>query len=86
MKKLIREKIYLERQSSKQKLFNKASIFRKKLEISEVFVELNLDNIDLEMLRGILLDAKNAMIIRPTIMDRWKKMGKNNLDAAKIKM
>jgi hypothetical protein len=85
MKKLIREKIYLKRQSNKQKLFNKASIFRKKLEISEVFVELNLDNIDLEMLRGILLDAKNAMIIRPGVMDRWKKMGKNNQDA-EIKM
>jgi hypothetical protein len=85
MKKLIREKIYLERQSNKQKLFNKASIFRHKLEISEVFAQLNLDNIDLEMLRGILLDAKNAMLIRPTIMDRWKKMGKNNQDPA-IKM
>lgn len=85
MNKLIREKIYLKRQSSKQKLFNKASIFRKKLEISEVFVKLNLDNIDLAMLRGILLDAKNAMIIRPEIMDRWKKMGKNNQDI-EIKM
>lgn len=52
MKKLIREKIYLERQSNKQKLFNKASIFRQKLEISKVFAQLNLDNIDLEMLRG----------------------------------
>lgn len=85
MKKLIREKVHLERQSNKQKIFSKAQSFRKKLEISEVFAELNLDNIDLEMLRGILLDAKNAMIIRPAIMDRWKKMGKNNQDAA-IKM
>jgi hypothetical protein len=81
MQKLVREKIHLERQSNKQKIFNKASIFRKKLEISEVFAELNLENIDLEMLKGILLDAKNAMVIRPEIMDRWKKIGKKIQDS-----
>lgn len=81
MQKLVREKIHLERQSNKQKIFNKASMFRKKLEISEVFSELDLQNIDLDMLKGILLDAKNAMAIRPEIMDRWKKIGKKIQDS-----
>ena len=73
---------YFTKQTKKEKIFDRKSDTRKKIQLGGLLVKAGLDYMhpqDAYVLYGMLLDCKRALEIKPEIRERWARLGKELL-------
>lgn len=73
---------YFTKQIKKEKILDRKSDARKKIQLGGLLVKAGLDHMhpkDAYILYGMLLDCKRALYIKPEVRERWARLGKELL-------
>jgi len=80
--RIIRKMEYFTKQIKQEKILDRKSDARKKIQLGGLLVKAGLDHMhpkDAYILYGMLLDCKRALEIKPEVRERWARLGKELL-------